>query len=210
MPKILTPTIINDFREGLCDVAAQLFSEAGYEGFHMRELGKRFGVSAMAPYRYFRDKNEILAMLRTRAFRRLADRLEAAQSRLGAAADRSDTLVRAYIQFAREEHIYYRLMFDLSEAGNHYLTASQTEEIRVRALLAGHADPATSSNVPRPARETIELLLWSALHGAVSLFLSGRIDEAELNWIAPELARAITEKHSSHAEKNSHKLHSAA
>src|ERR1700744_558924 len=114
MPRILTPAAIQDFREALCDAAVQLFSEVGHEGFHMRELGKRVGVSTMTPYRYFRDKNEILDMVRARAFCRLADRLEAAEATTPTASDKGMAVARAYLGFAIEEAAYYRMMFDLS------------------------------------------------------------------------------------------------
>ena len=112
MPRILTPACdIADFRSRLCDIAACLFAEKGEEGFNMRELAKRLGVSAMTPYRYFKDKNAILAEVRARAFSRLADRLQAAL------ADGPDAMgfARAYIQFVREEQTQYRLMYDLGQ-----------------------------------------------------------------------------------------------
>ena len=38
----------------------------------MRELASALGVSPMTPYRYFRDKDDILAAVRARAFDRFA------------------------------------------------------------------------------------------------------------------------------------------
>ena len=60
MPRNLSPSDVANFRERLCDVATQLLAELGQEGFNMRELAARMGVSAMTTYRYFKDKNEIL------------------------------------------------------------------------------------------------------------------------------------------------------
>ena len=68
MPRLITQTVVADFRDRLCDVAASLFAERGRDGFNMRELAKRLRVSPMTAYRYFRDKDEILAALRARAF----------------------------------------------------------------------------------------------------------------------------------------------
>jgi AcrR family transcriptional regulator len=205
MPRFLTPTAISDFRERLCDAAAQLFSEVGYEGFHMRELGKKIGVSTMTPYRYFKDKNEILDVLRARAFRRLADRLDFVRTRPSPTTDRNTALGHAYVQFAKDEHIYYRLMFDLSRAVNNCRVKSCPEEMRVRSILAACAYQTLDSS--EQDAESIGLMVWTALHGAVSLFLSGRISEAELDRIAPEMVPAIISPYSRSIEKTRYKLH---
>jgi AcrR family transcriptional regulator len=210
MPRILTPTAINDFREGLCDAAAQLFSEVGYEGFHMRELGKRFGVSAMTPYRYFRDKNEILDMLRTRAFSRLADRLEIARARSSNTTDRGAALGRAYVQFAREEHIYYRLMFDLSQAGNQHFTPTHPQEMRVRSIMTAHARSLLSSKASNQECELIGLMLWAGLHGAVSFQLSGRLGDVEAERMESEVVRVLASASKWQLESAPFKLHSVA
>ena len=68
MPRITTPADVTEFRNRLCEVAAQLFAEKGYEGFNMRELAGRLGISTMTPYRYFKDKEAILSEVRARAF----------------------------------------------------------------------------------------------------------------------------------------------
>ena len=44
----------------------------------MRQLAAELGVSPMTPYRYFEDKDAILAAVRTRAFDRFAEALELA------------------------------------------------------------------------------------------------------------------------------------
>ena len=44
----------------------------------MRQLAAELGVSPMTPYRYFADKDAILAAVRARAFNRHAEALEAA------------------------------------------------------------------------------------------------------------------------------------
>ena len=78
MPKTLSDEDIHQFREAMRGVAEHAFATRGAQGVTMRELAKELGCSAMTPYRYFRDKDEILAMVRATAFNRFAQRLEAA------------------------------------------------------------------------------------------------------------------------------------
>ena len=49
----------------------------------MRQLADALGCSPMTPYRYFRNKDEILAAVRTAAFDRFAAALEEARGRGG-------------------------------------------------------------------------------------------------------------------------------
>jgi len=81
MPRILSQSDVADFRERLCVAATRMFDARGPEGFTMRELAAELGVSAMTPYRYFKDKEDILAAVRARAFNRFADALETALRR---------------------------------------------------------------------------------------------------------------------------------
>ncbi len=78
MPKTLSPGDIEAFRNRLCDIAEGLFAAHGPDGVTMRQLADAMGVSSMTPYRYFEDKDAILAAVRTRAFNRFAAAMETA------------------------------------------------------------------------------------------------------------------------------------
>ena len=61
MPRYLTEQDIADFRAELCKVATERFARHGYEGVTMRQLAEALGCSPKTPYRYFKDKADILA-----------------------------------------------------------------------------------------------------------------------------------------------------
>ncbi|HUE63858.1 MAG TPA: TetR/AcrR family transcriptional regulator [Rhizomicrobium sp.] len=180
MPRVLTQADIDQFRNRLCDVAARLYFEVGHSDFQMRDLASRVGVSAMTPYRYFGDKDGILAAVRTRGVARLADQLEAAVSQ-GPAA-----VMQTYIRFAMEEAAYYRLIFDLSQPRTR-LTDLTGQERRVRsAMLAAFATEPSKSEA-----ETMALSLWAALHGAICMVLAGKLSESELGDLGSRLSLAF-------------------
>ena len=54
----------------------------------MRQLAAELGVSPMTPYRYFEDKDDILAAVRANGFNRFAEALERAYE-AGAARSRA-------------------------------------------------------------------------------------------------------------------------
>ena len=194
MPRVLTSAAIQDFREALCDAAVQLFSEVGYDGFHMRELGKRVGVSPMTPYRYFRDKSEILDMVRMRAFGKLADQVEVAALGEGEASARNAALSTAYVRFALDDESRYRLMFDLGTAGKRHHGVSYPQENRLRAVLERHACQVAQIEADSPLCKTVGQLIFGVLHGTVSLYLSGRL-LGQLEKIAEDNLNAINVGH---------------
>ena len=102
MPRYLTEKDIADFRAELCQVATERFARFGYEGVTMRQLAEALGCSPKTPYRYFKDKADILATVRTEAFSRFADTLEAAAAKGEGPLDKARLVGNAYLGFADE------------------------------------------------------------------------------------------------------------
>ena len=75
MPRVLSDTDVADFRDRLCEAAERLFAERGPDAVTMRQLASELGVSPMTPYRYFEDKEDILAAVRANGFTRFAEAL---------------------------------------------------------------------------------------------------------------------------------------
>src|SRR3954454_11523666 len=111
MPRILSDTDVSDFRDRLCEAAERLFAERGPDAVTVRQLAAELGVSPMTPYRYFKDKDAMLAAVRARAFDGFAQAMEAAHAAFlehGRAAD------SAYVDFALDNPAAYKLMFDVN------------------------------------------------------------------------------------------------
>lgn len=176
MPRVLTETDISGFREKLCALATKLYVERGPENFNMRLLASEMGVSAMTPYRYFRDKDEILSLIRARAFSRLADQLEQALALPGALPERSAALGRAYVRFALEEHTCYRLIFDLAQPNGSAAPEMEEAEARARAAMSGHMRMMVDHGYYKGDPELIGHVFWASLHGLVVLHLAGKLD----------------------------------
>ena len=100
MPRVLSETDVADFRERLCEAAERLFAEHGPDGVTMRQLAAELGVSPMTPYRYFKDKDAILAAVRANGFNRFAEALEAAYDSESDPVERSRIVGDAYVAFA--------------------------------------------------------------------------------------------------------------
>ncbi len=177
MPRILSPSDIAEFRDRVCAVAATLLVEVGYGKFTMRDLAKRLGSSAMTPYRYFANKDAILALVKAKGFSMLAERLESVM-RYGdvTATERGRGFVRSYMTFAREESSFYKLMFDYNRA--YAIDASEPgrEEQRVRSIFVEYSRLLSDRMGPDADFNRMGDLAWSALHGVAVFQLMGRME----------------------------------
>src|SRR5471030_1205990 len=102
MPRVLSETDVADFRDRLCEAAEKLFAEKGPDAVTMRQLATELGVSPMTPYRYFKDKDDILAAVRVSGFDRFSDALEAALASSSDAGEQAGAVGDAYFRFALE------------------------------------------------------------------------------------------------------------
>lgn len=175
MPKTLSPADVEAFQTRLCDVAEKLFAAHGPDGVTLREMADALGVSSMTPYRYFRDKDAILAAVRMRAFNRFAEAME---------SDRAQPQSRggnAYLDFALANPASYRLMFDVSQPtfANYPDLVKAMDRARL-TMSDGLRDLAAQGRFKGDV-ELAGYVYWSAMHGAVMLELAGLLDGSKLD-----------------------------
>jgi AcrR family transcriptional regulator len=175
MPRTLSTAEVADFRERLCEAAAKIFMEKGEEGFTLRELAAALGVSPMTPYRYFHDKDEILAAVRARAFQQFAHTLEAAYAKGSDPSSRAGSTGEAYIRFALENPGTYKLMFDMTQPDGGYPELAEAAD-RARLTMTRHIHPLVEAGLLEGDPELIGHVYWVVLHGAVTLQLANKLD----------------------------------
>ena len=175
MPRVLSETDVADFRERLCEAAERLFAERGPDAVTMRQLAAELGVSPMTPYRYFEDKEDILAAVRASAFNRFADALETARHGTSGARARGHAVGEAYVTFALEHPYAYKLMFDMNQPHVEKYPELVAAGKRARATMTGYVDDALKEGVLTGDAEQIGLMFWASVHGAVVLELAGML-----------------------------------
>src|SRR6202142_1150909 len=88
-----------NLKQALLEASLDLMRKAGPGAFTLREVARRAGVSHNAPYRHFRDKEELLAAVATGGFDRLTRALAAAGPK-ASPLDRLRLSGVAYVDFA--------------------------------------------------------------------------------------------------------------
>jgi len=182
-----------NLKEALLQAALGLIAEKGAAGFTFADAARMAGVSPAAPYRHFRDRDELLSSIAQRGF----EQFEAA---LNAAWDdgRPDTLTafervgKAYLKFAREEPSFYSAMFEsgLSIEVNPALQAAGERAFGIIRAAAERLAALAPPGVARPPALMMALHIWSMSHGIASLFARGDGARRKLPMTAEDLLEA--------------------
>ena len=192
MPKILTPDEILCFRNRMCDHALVSFGKHGVEGISLRGLAADLSCSRTTPYRYFKNKADILAALQQREFGRIADTLEAALAQESDTSKQLEALFRAYLQFAIQYPDSYRVMYNVAQPDSAEYTELEAEVFRsgepIRQVVNAAVDAGTMLGDP----VDICFVLWAGLHGLISLHLAHLIgDKRDIEELAAVMNRSL-------------------
>ena len=168
-----------NLREALIRAALELIASKGTAGFTFAEAARFAGVSPAAPYRHFRDRDELMASVAIRGF----EQFEAALAKAWDdgrpdAFTALDRLGKAYLEFARTQPSFYSAMFEAGVPVGANPALREASE-RAFAVLRGAADRvcATLPTAARPPALMVALHIWAMAHGVASLF--GRGDGAQ-------------------------------
>jgi AcrR family transcriptional regulator len=165
-------------RDEICIVATRLFAQHGLEGTTMRAIAKAMGVSTMAPYHYFRDKDEILAAVLQRAFEQFVGVVENAVSGEDSAVGRARAKRRAYCKLAMEKPGIYRVMFEMPHPRESDYPGMAEAINRARAAMREAIEELIAEGAVAGDPEFVSHMFWSAVHGPLSLYLAGKLNPA--------------------------------
>lgn len=158
-----------DLRAALLSAAEVELAERGIEGFSLRSVAKRAGVSHAAPAHHFGDAQGLLTALAAEGFRQFL----AAQAAREALAERdpASQLVAAglgYVDFALARPALFRLMWqsdrpDFTQADLGQAARMAYQHLIDQVMAAGGRSTAD------------EAAAWAMAHGLADLLAAGRM-----------------------------------
>jgi AcrR family transcriptional regulator len=193
VPRHLSRAQVEAFRARLCAVAQKRFARQGVDGVSMRQLAEELGCSPMTPYRYFRNKEEILAAVRAAAFDRFANALEeAARQARGDLRAGGQAVGEAYVRFALEDPEAYRLMFDMAQPHPDRYPELVRASSRARQLMSAALEALVKAGIFAGDPQLMGHVFWATLHGLVVLHLAGKLpDTPDFQAIQREAMRLL-------------------
>ena len=169
---------IDEIQAEILEAGLVVLAEKGVAGVSLRAIAERIGWTPAALYRYFPNKESLMAALRAEGFHRFSASLEEASAR----ADTTDPGgfvrlgARAYLEFALAEPALFSLMYQLdqeAEPSPGYVQAARQRTFDI-ALALG--ETAVSAGLIAGDANTATHVIWAAAHGLASLALAHQLN----------------------------------
>lgn len=184
-----------DLKTELIQKGLSIFSKEGYDGLSLRKVAKACNVSQTAPYRHFKDKDELVAAITVHAVRLFDFSLQQAAKKHKSPQEQLLEMGVAYVHFFVANPKYLKLLFfsniqdylgkdttvghGIKEAGNPFST-----------FLEAVKRYKESKPLEKRSEEELALCCWGLVHGISVLISSGQTSFADSLKLADSVIRS--------------------
>lgn len=164
-------------RQRILSAAKQLFVKEGFDNVSLRRIAKAIDYSPAAIYRYFKNKREILSVLREEGFELYV------KGQLELARQFTDPLERlrqggrGYIRFALSAPEYFQLMFCTNcqqvDLDGKWAESSMQAYTLFRNNVAECVDSDHFGDIDV---DSVVFAMWSGVHGLAHLLNTGQVE----------------------------------
>jgi len=164
-----TRDVAPSLKEACVQAAREVIAEHGVENLSMRDVARKLDISHQAPYRHFESRDHLLAEIMRRCFADFAQHLED-RPRTGDHAVDLESMGHAYLSYARNKPLEYRLMFGTPwpEPAQH--PALVQHAVRAFNLLRDSLRAMQGDQLEEHAQADRQaMFIWSTLHGMASI-----------------------------------------
>jgi AcrR family transcriptional regulator len=165
----------------LLNAAIEQIKEVGVDKLSLRSIARQVGVSQTAPYRHFKDKNELLAEVAAQAFTEIYERSHSVIDISASPILNIQASGMAYLQYAIENPEKYRLLFGSTiQNRRSYSRMVEAGEQSFRILVDQVERGIETGDFIPGCSLLLANTLWTQVHGAASLILDGFYQNREL------------------------------
>lgn len=181
-----------DLRAVLIDATRDLVEQKGAAHFSVAQAARLAGVSSAAPYRHFKDREDMLDAVARDGLTRLAQSFEVATAPFEVGTiDAITAMGLAYIEFATQQPAVFRLMF--SELQNHSAEVERAGDC-CKVFLIGQVGAHLGAPGYHEDLHPEAFPLWALVHGIAFLTIDGKVGSSGLDLPIETILRAATER----------------
>jgi len=171
-----------DLRSALIDAARQLVLKNGPHAVSLREVAKIAGVSHAAPYRHFKDKEQLLASIAEIGFARLADCLEQIMATQQEPRLQITEAGKIYVRLALESPEIALLMFGSYQVIDCNDENLQRSSMRAYQRLVDIIENGLAARlyIERDSND-LALAVWSLVHGFSLLAIGKHVKQEQID-----------------------------
>lgn len=167
-----------DLSNALISAARQLILQKGPNAFSLREVAKLAGVSHTAPYRHFKDKEELLAAIAELGFRRLAEAMDNINNSVSDPELQFYQCGHAYVELAMESPEITQLMFGgYMKSHEQYPALGESASRAFNGLLRLIENGKQAGLYKDQDTQLLAMTLWSMVHGFSMLAIGKQMPE---------------------------------
>ena len=182
-------------RERILRAARRIYEKDGLAGLSMRRVSARVGLTPMALYRHYADKDALLDALVAEGFAQFEVVVQHAADEPTPLA-RVRAVCEGYVEFALSYPRMFELMFLIPRPGVPSAPASlqSSPSASFTRIIASVHEAMQAGTIVADDPAQVMLLLWGTVHGLVALHFSGRFrfDDAAFRQLASaQIDRAL-------------------
>ena len=180
MPRAqLTSNELDSMRERLAATALDIYRREGIDALSFRRIAEAAGISHTLPYRYFDNKDALLARLRTDAVHRFEAYVRQREATHTQPLERIRAVTAAYVDYVRRWPADYLLIF-----ATHQPPPDQFRELlAARRSLFEHAVEVVQQGLNQGALQLprnvsarqLTHTVWVSLHGLMTLHVANQL-----------------------------------
>jgi AcrR family transcriptional regulator len=166
---------VESTRKRLCEAALSMVREGGIDAVTFRGLADAVGVSHTLPYRYFENKDALLASVRVMCFEQFEGFVRAREATTTGDLDRVLAVMDAYVEFVMQHPVEYTLIFVTPQPP----PQRYPELLAARRRLFEHCVQLVQQcidegSVQGDARR-ITHAVWGGVHGLLTLHVANQL-----------------------------------
>jgi AcrR family transcriptional regulator len=166
---------VESMRTRLCVAALSMFREGGIDAVTFRGLADAAGASHTLPYRYFENKDALLASVRVMCFDEFERFVRAREATAASELGRVFAVMDAYVDFVLQHPVEYTLIFVTPQPP----PQRYPELLAARRRLFEHSVELVQrcideGSVAGDARE-ITHAVWGSVHGLLTLHVANQL-----------------------------------
>ena len=162
-------------RSRLASAARDLYLDEGESAVTFRRLAERMGLSHTQPYRYFDDKDALLAQARTECIDHFEAFIVGREPVGGSPLERVHAIGDAYVEYVKRHPAHYRLIF----AADQPPPDRYPQLLAARRRLFDHSMEVVQAcidvGVVQGDARTVTHTIWVSLHGLLMLHVANQL-----------------------------------
>ena len=164
-----------NLREDLLEAAVNRIQEGGIGALSLRKLAQDTGVTTMATYHHFANKEALLVQIAVVGFGELSEGMQRASDAASSPKEAVKDIMRAYFNFALEKPDIYHLMFGREIQGKPLIPEFKAAANKAFYIMAGAIKSHMDVRGHEVDVDAVGLSFWGTLHGLVCLVTDGTI-----------------------------------